>query len=291
MTRLASPATTPASVWEALKPTLSLDPDLLPDPLAEPGPGDVLICGPSRSGTTLMAAMLFQPPVAVSVMEPWDALRLPPAELFASLRDELRSGALLRGHLDVAALRADGAVLARTDAEPEVPVAVGGDDYVLAVKCPAFWRYLDRLPNTRFIVCLRDPYEVVASFQHSPGRLAEGLDYEVPFNEAMNRALTRATADVARRRVMLYDYVNHRLLAHLDRPGVFVVRYERWFSDPAVLLGELGSFLDADLSRPLARIRPARRRLGPPTADDERQAALVREHCRTADALGYPLGR
>jgi hypothetical protein len=288
MTRLRSPSPTPLGLWEALKPTLSLDPDRLPDPLEEPGRNDVLICGPSRSGTTLMAAMLFQPPIAVSVMEPWDALRLPPAQLFASLRAELRAGTLRRGHLDVAALRADGVVLARTDAEPEVPVSLEGADYILAVKCPAFWRYLDRLAHTRFIVCLRDPFEVVASFQHSPGRLAAGLDYEVPFNQAMNHELSQATEDLERRRVMLYDYVNHRLLPHLDRPEVFVVRYERWFTEPAALLSELGTFLDADLSRPLARIRPR----GPdpvPSSADERQGALVRECCRTAAALGYPL--
>lgn len=281
-------STTPPDLWEALRPTLSIDPDRLADPLEAPGPNDVLICGSSRSGTTLMTAMVFQPPVAVGVMEPWDALRLAPAELFRSLRDELRSGVLRRGHLDVAGLRAEGAVLTRTDAEPEVPVSLAAD-YVLAVKCPAFWRYLDRLPKTRFIVCLRDPYEVIASFAHSPGRLAEGLDYEVPFNEAMNHELSQATDDLARRRVMLYDYVNHRLLPHLDRPEVFVVRFERWFSEPATLLAELGAFLSTDLSRPLARIRPRRDQAAQPAPADERQASLVREHCRTAESLGYTL--
>ncbi len=289
MARPATSSTTPARVWDALRPTLTIDPDRLPQPLAAPGPNDVLICGASRSGTTLITAMLFQPPLAVGVMEPWDALRLAPAELFASLRVELGSGVLLRGHLDVAALRGDGAVLTRTDSEPQVPVSLAGD-YVLAVKCPAFWRYLELLPSTKFVVCLRDPYEVVASFQHSPGRLAEGLDYDVPFNRTMNLHLSRATDDVGLRRVMLYDYVHERLLSHLDRRDVFVVRYERWFSDPAALLAELGAFLATDLSRPLAEIRPRRDRLrAPPTPADERQAALVREHCATAEALGYRL--
>jgi hypothetical protein len=75
--------------WEELLATLTLDPDALADPLPPPGPDDVIVCGSSRSGTTLLSAMLFQPPRAVCVMEPWDALRLAPAELFASFRAEL----------------------------------------------------------------------------------------------------------------------------------------------------------------------------------------------------------
>jgi hypothetical protein len=276
--------------WEALRATLTLDPDQLADPLEAPGAADVLVCGSSRSGTTLLTAMLFQPPVAVSVMEPWDALRMAPAQLFASLRDELRSGDVRRGHLDVGALRSTGSVVTCTHAEHEAPVALD-PDYVLAVKCPALWRYLDRLPDTRFVVCVRDPREVVASCRRSPGQLAEGLDYEVPFNRAMNRSLLGATDDALLRRVLLYDFVNERILAHVHRPEVLVVRYERWFTEPDALLSELGSFLGVDLSHPLARIRPPRNRVDEPTAEDRREAAVIRAHCRTAGPLGYDLSR
>jgi hypothetical protein len=277
-----------APPWDELRATLTLDPDRLLDPLAPPGPNDVLVCGSSRSGTTLLTAMLFQPPGAVSVMEPWDALRLPPAALFASLRDELRSGELRRGHLDVEALRSDGSVVTCTEREPRVRVTLGSG-YLLAVKCPVLWRYLDRLPATRFVVCVRDPREVIASYRRSPGALAEGLDYEVPFNRAMNLCLLRATDDVAVRRVLLYDHVYERILPHLERPEVFVVRYERWFSEPDALLSELGAFLGTDLSRPLTRIRPPPDRNAEPTEQDEEEARIVREHCRTAEALGYEL--
>ena len=272
------------AAWDA---TLTLDPDALPDPLAAPGPRDVLVCGASRSGTTLLSAMLFQPPGCVAVMEPWDALRREPAGLFASLRAEVRAGALLSGHLDVAALRDRGAVVTCTRREARVPVACD-DDHVLAVKCPVLWRYLDRLPATRFIVCLRDPREVLASCVRSPGRLAEGLDYDVPFNRAMNGHLLAATDDEALRRVLLYDYVYERILPHLGRAEVFAVRYERWFTEPDALLAELGAFLETDLSRPLARVREPRGHAAGPLEDEV--AALVREHCRTAVALGYADG-
>lgn len=276
--------------WDQLRATLTLDPDRLPDPLAAPGPDDVLICGASRSGTTLLTAMLFQPPVSVSVAEPWDALRMPPADLFASLRAELTAGELRRGHLDVAALRSSGSVVTCVDGEPSVPVSLG-PGYVLAVKFPVLWRYLDRLPTARFLICLRDPREVIASYRRSPGELVEGLDYDVPFNKAMNRRLLEATDDVALRRVLLYDYVYERMLPHLDRPEVFVVRYERWCSDKDALLSELGAFLGCDLSRPMPHIRPPQNRALEPTDEDETDMALIRGQCRTADALGYPVPR
>lgn len=274
-------ATATAGAWDA---TLTLDLDALPDPLPAPGPRDVLVCGASRSGTTLLSAMLFQPPASVCVMEPWDALRLAPAELFASLRAEVREGALRRGHLNVPALRARGEVATCTQHEVHVPVACDAD-HLLAVKCPVLWRYLDRLPATRFLVCVRDPREVIASFVRSPGRLAEGLDYDVPFNREMNRRLRDATGDRALRRVLLYDYVYERILPHLGRAEVFAVRYERWFTEPDVLLAELGDFLETDLSRPLARVREPRDCPAGPIEDEV--AGLVHEHCRTAGALGY----
>ncbi len=275
-------ATAAVQAWDA---TLTLDPDALPDPLPAPGPRDVLVCGASRSGTTLLSAMLFQPPGCVAVMEPWDALRLAPAELFASLRAELRGGVLERGHLDVASLRARGEVVTCTQREARVAVACD-DDHVLAVKCPILWRYLDRLPTTRFLVCLRDPREVVVSCMRSPGRLAEGLDYDVPFNREMNARLLDATDDPALRRVLLYDYVHERILPHLGRSEVFAVRYERWFTEPHALLAELGAFLETDLAHPYARVRASRSR-----AAGSLEARLVSEHCRTAGALGYAEAR
>lgn len=187
----------------------------------------------------------------------------------------------------MAALRDRGAVVTCTRREARVPVACD-DDHVLAVKCPVLWRYLDRLPATRFIVCLRDPREVLASCVRSPGRLAEGLDYDVPFNRAMNGHLLAATGDEALRRVLLYDYVYERILPHLGRAEVFAVRYERWFTEPDALLAELGAFLKTDLSRPLARVREPRGHAAGPLEDEV--AALVREHCRTAVALGYADG-
>jgi len=267
--------------WRRLLDSLTLDPDRLPRPVEAPTRRDFIICGCPRTGTALLTAMLFQPPQVVTVMEPWDGMRLPPAELFRSLRAELATGRLGRGRLDLPALERDGTVRWCRDGEIPHPVEAALD-HLLGVKWPAFWRYLDLLPETRFLVCLRHPAAVVRSFAAVGGRLGEGLEYDTPFNRAMNDALVAASGDAAVRRVLLYDYVNQRVVPHLGRPNVMAVRFERWFTEPDALVAELASFLGV-------RLRPDRARIGPNPSDeaDDEALAVVRRHCRTAEALGY----
>ena len=94
----------------------------------------------------------------------------------------------------------------------------------------AFWRYVELLPDTRFLICIRDPVEVVTSCKKKGGAVAEGLDYECAFNAQMNAELRGSSSDASVRRIRLYDYINGGLLPYLDRPNAYVVRYERWFS-------------------------------------------------------------
>lgn len=267
--------------WRRLLDSLTLDPDRLPRPVDAPGTRDFVICGCPRTGTALVTAMLFQPPRVVTVMEPWDGMRLPPAELFASLRAEVATGRLRRGRLDLDALEHDGSVVWCRDGESDHRVEAGPDP-LLGVKWPAFWRYLELLPATRFLVCLRDPATTVQSFAQVGGRLAQGLDYDTPFNRAMNETLTAATTEPAERRVLLYDYINERLVPHLSRPNVLAVRFERWFTEPEALVADIGRFLGVELRAGVARIdaRPAR-------APDDETLARVRRYCRTAETLGY----
>lgn len=270
--------------WKRLLQSLTLDPDELPRPLPATGDHDFLMCGSPRSGTALLVAALYQPPRTVTVMEPWDALRLPPHELFASLRAELRgTGRLSRGRLDIGDLERSGAVTWCRDGELPHDVPLDDEDFLLGVKLPAFWRYLDRLPDSRFLVCLRHPLEVVRSYEATGGRLREGLDYDVPFNRQMNERLRATTDDPAVRRVLLYDYVHERILPHVDRPNVHIVRYERWFSEPEAQLAEISAFLGVSLDSPRVRLRTPRS-AGEATAEERE---LLRSYCRTAPRLGY----
>jgi Sulfotransferase family len=268
--------------WRRFLHDLPLDPDLLPRPLPAPGPRDLIVCGPSRSGTTLVAAALFQPPRVMTVVEPWDGMRMAPADLFASLRREIdATGVLTRGRLDVEALRREGAAVRGPDGHAPVPLDVE-EGFLLGVKWPVYWRYLELLPQTRFVVCLRHPVEVIASFKRSGARLARGLDYDTAFNRRMNEELLAATDDPAVRRVLFHDYAVSRILPHLGRPNVFAVRYERWFSDPSGLLDELGAFLGVRLEPDVVRIRGPE----PPRLPPE-ELELVAARCTTAAALGY----
>jgi hypothetical protein len=216
-------------------------------------------------------------------MEPWDGFRLAPAELFASLRDEIaQTGRMTRGRLDVTALALEGAVRWGRDGEFPHAVSVDGD-YLLGVKWPAFWRYLPALPDTKFLVCLRDPVEVITSFEQTGGRLAAGLEYDVPFHRAMNQKLEAATHDPAVRRVMLFDHIAWALLPCLGRDNVLTVRYERWFQDSEALINEVGDFLGVPLSGLNVTLRPTlagRADLG--------VAELVDRYSRMATSLGYP---
>lgn len=271
--------------WRRFLQSFTLDPTSLADPLPAPGPGDFVICGCPRSGTSLLAAMLWQPPVVVTVMEPWDGLRMPPAALFRSLRAELRGGELGRGRLDVDAVQTAGRVAWIPEGDAGAAPVAYTDDCLVGVKWPSFWQYLGRLPSTRFLVCVRHPYEVLASFKRASRRLAAGFDYDVAFNRALNDAQAQE-ADEALRRVMLYERINQRVLAHADAANVMVVRYERWHDDLAGLRAELSAFLGVPLGQPVQVRAPQPGRAA--LAVSERR--LVQEHCRSARAFGYALG-
>jgi hypothetical protein len=268
--------------WERFLHDLPLDPALLDNPLDSPGPNDFVMCGCPRTGTTLLAAVLFQPPRLVTCMEPWDGMRLPPAQLFDSIRREVETtGKLARGRLDVNELRRTGRV--RWCPEGKAADVSLEPSWLLGIKWPGFWRYLGCLPDTRFIVCVRDPYEVVASFKAAGGRVAEGLQYDTRFNRELNGELLEMTDDPALRRVLLFDYVHRRLLPHLTRSNVLVVHYERWFDDQDALLGEISQFLGDNVTADQVRLtRPRSIDVLSPRDRD-----LVARHSATAAELGY----
>lgn len=270
--------------WRHHLRSLPIDPDQRPASLVPPGNNDFILCGSPRTGTTMLAGMLWQPPRVVTVMEPWDGMRIWPGELFASLREEIADQAALgRGRLDVAALEESGVVSWTPEGASRVRLALD-EDYSLGVKWPAFWRFLPHLPDTKFLVTVRDPIEVIESYRTASRQLAAGQEYATRFNRAMNAQVRRAHGDPARRRIAMFDYIHERLLPHLDRPNVLTVRYERWFHDREQSMAEIGAFLGVELGSGLVKLREPRSRQPDPAT-----VALVRRHCRTAAALGYAL--
>ena len=95
----------------------------------------------------------------------------------------------------------------------------------------------------------------------------------------------RATRNPALRRILLYDTINLRMLPYLDRPNVLEVRYERWFTDRDEMIQEMSDFLGVELGPGAPVLRPPRTESGLTTGELE----LIREHCRSAEPLGYAL--
>ncbi len=283
--RLGGPFSLRRRRWHRFLASLPLDPGALPSPLPAPTADDFIVCGCPRTGTTLLAGVLWQPPTALVVMEPWDGMRLTPAQLFASLRHELATtGRLARGKLDVAALVARGKVAWAPEGETAADVAYEAATKV-GVKWPAWWQLLPQLPETRFLVCLRNPLAVISSFKNQGGRLARGLEYDIAFNRVLNLGLQAGATTDAERRIALYDRVHETLLPHLDRPNVLIVRYERWATDPEGQVADIAAFLGVDVGAGPAAIRPEG-----PVSLPPGEIALIRETCRTGAALGYDLG-
>ena len=234
----------------------------------------------------MLAAMLFQPPAAVTVMEPWDGMRYAPKDLFASIHKEIsETGCLARGKLDIAALNAEKAVRWIKEGTQRTDLKGLSENYLLGIKWPAFWRYMELLPRTKFILCVRDPLEVINSFKKQGGRLGQGLMYDTAFNRSMNESLLAATNDAARRRVLLYSYISERVQAYCDAPNVYVARYERWFSEPEVMLAELSEFLGVQLTQFPVQLR------NPPEVQHltDTDLKLIQEHAGVAAAFGYTL--
>ena len=226
--------------WRQTLRSLTLDPTALPRPLAEPGPRDFIIG--VRTGTALLTAALYQPPAVVTVMEPWDTMRLPPAELFRSLRAELAAGILRRGRLDIDALLGPARSFWCSDGACPSEVATT-DTTLLGVKFPAFWQYLDLLPNTKFLVsgartccygpllragrgAARTAVWTTGSLQPAPEPVAAG-------------ALRHRRCSPSRS----VDTINLKVLEHADRANVHLVRYENWGADEAAQMHEISRFL------------------------------------------------
>jgi len=227
-----------------------------------------------------MTAALFQPPSIVTVMEPWDGLRLKPSELFTSIRQEAESGNLRRGRLRIDLLRENGEVRWQPDGAQVFDVSANSES-LIGVKWPTYWQLLGRAPAVKFVVCVRDPAEVVRSFEQQGGRLAQGLDYAVAFNADVNNSLQDRFRSEENRRIGFYDTVNEHVLRHRDDPDVFVAHYERWFVDRSGLLSDLSSFLGVDVTEIPVKIRP------PASAPDGKAADQIRARSTTAKELGY----
>lgn len=267
--------------FRRFRSSFTLEPGRIPRPLEEIGERDVIICGCPRTGTSLLAGLLFHPPAIVSVVEPWEGLRQPPSGAFRAIRADIEaSGRLDHGTMDLPLLVESGRVRRVEEGTGGIAVDVQ-PDFTLAIKWPTWFQLLPLLERSRFIVCTRDPYDTIASFVAIGGSLRRGLDYDVAFNREVNAQLA-SIRDLAERRVAMYDMINEVVLQHLGRSNVLEVRYERWFSEPTAQWSEIGRFLDMDLPPLGLELRQESKR---ELLTDADRAAIARS--TTAARLGY----
>lgn len=265
-----------------------LNPDTLPQPLAGISDRDFFIAGCPRTGSSLAAAALHQPPHVVTSVEPWDGLRLPPAELFRSFRQEIDThGTITRSTLAYEPLLTNGKVVRVPEGSTRADVTVS-PNYQLGIKWPAFYRYLPLMPDARFVICLRHPFEVLSSFKAQGGSLHEGMEYPAEFNRTINQAVRRRTSDWAERRIALFDEAHERIIPYLSRPNVYVLRYERWFTEHGKLMDELSAFLGVRLGAGPAKIATPKSSDGGNTLTPKEREA-IRRTSTTAGRLGYDI--
>lgn len=243
----------------------------------------VVLCGCPRSGTSLLSASLFQAPRMVTVMEPWEGLRLPPSDLFAWFRAEALRGRVPRTRLDMGALQGSGRV-AWNQRPEDFPVQGADRSTLYGVKWPCFWQLLGASAHVKFLVCVRDPASVVASMGRQSGRLPLGLDYDVPFNRELNARLQGVGGGAQKCCIAHFDAVYEHALQFVGSRNVMWVRYERWFQDPSAQLSEISEFLGADLTLSPVRIEGAAEPMLTAGGSD---AAAIRAMSATAARLGY----
>ena len=200
----------------------------------------IVICGPRRTGTTLMNQILCADPGAnAQVGEARIVTRL--LEAFAWADENF-------DHI-VKWYFVDNEAYQRFAAETmdrllhEAWRALGCKDK-LVLKAPAFSAIVDQamelLPNSQFVVCVRHPLDQIAS------DLEVGLRQIERGIKTDNRAAKRNVAGFARTYVNRYE----KLLAAAERePNRFVfVRYEDVVSSPRTTVASLEKDLDLDLS-------------------------------------------
>lgn len=267
---------------------------------------ELVITGISRSGTSHLAALLHGYSNCVVINEP--------AEVVEYLRDEAVPTRVATFYRDlrrkvldrVPMLNKveDGEVVEDTrlrDARDYYVPGVDAADFVIGVKnTRAFLSRLDVLvekvlPAARFVACVRNPFDTIASWKGSFPHLRDADVEGVPVGHAHDRHLRgedraklqriAAMADPAERRAWWWRFFAEILLRHRDR--VRIVHYESFVRDPLPVLEKILAGAHAGHPRkPIAGSAPRSRR----ELLDARDMEIIREVCaEPAKALGVSM--
>ncbi len=263
---------------------------------------DILITGIPRSGTSYLCNLLHRYSNCVVVNEPVELLVVLAQEvvpwsiprLYRKLRSDISAGRPISNKLQQGVVTHDTLLSAETS--DYIP-AIDAEDFVLGTKNTI--AYLTRfegirrvMPDVRVIVCIRDPFDTIASWKTSFPHLRDvdisglpvGNEREPWLTVAQRQALEQIidTDDLAQRRARRWHYFAERILDQGNT--VTLVRYDEMVINPEHALTKiLSGFPKGKLREPVqpSSIRSAAYQLDA----SERQA--IRAICsQSAAALG-----
>lgn len=227
---------------------------------------NIIITGIPRSGTSYLCKRLHQFDNCVALNEPNEIVnrlvKYPWAleQYLFETRLSILDGDVISNKIK------DGEVVEDTSIDIEdVPYqpSVRSANFVLAVKNnrPVLNR-LDLLmkyisPETRFVACVRNPIDAIASWIKSFNQLRDVDFSQVRVGAPSDRFLSAedkkeveaidALSDVAERRARLWNYLAGKILKHQDR--MLIVRYDQLVTEPVVTLKSIFGNADAGYPR------------------------------------------
>jgi hypothetical protein len=265
---------------------------------------ELIITGIPRSGTSLLCNLLHRLDNCVALNEPPEVaammLESPPwglARFFRDIRRDVLDGKPLRNKLASGKVTQDTAVAGQIETYHP---CVAASDFVLGIKTTL--PFLSRLPqirrvmpNARFVVCVRDPLETLASWKTSFAHLRDadirGIqignpdDPELTGHQRHRLAAIAAIPETPARRAAWWAYwadLIHDSLEHL-----ILVRYDDLAMNPRQTLDKFLSGWPA--GNPLEPIEPSTPRAQIENLDDA-DISAARLLCRASAAkLGLQL--
>lgn len=263
---------------------------------------NILITGIPRSGTSYLCNLLHRYSNCVVVNEPAEMLTTLGQELlpwsiprlYRKLRSDICAGRPISNKLHQGEVTHDTVLSAETS---DYTPAVDAEDFVLGTKNTI--AYLTRLegirrvmPDVRVIVCIRDPFDTIASWKTSFPHLRDvdisGLpvgNEREPWLTALQReALQRIIdiEDLAQRRARRWHYFAERILDQGNT--VTLVRYDEIVINPEQTLTKiLGDLPKGKLREP---VQPSRARSAEHQLDASERQAIGAICSQSAAALG-----
>jgi len=263
---------------------------------------ELIITGIPRSGTSLLVNLLHRLNNCVVVNEPPEAPEAlmresPPwglATFFRDIRRDVLEGKAIRNKLDNGKPTQDTAIANEFELyHPRVAAA----DFVLGIK--ATIAFLTRLPdirrampNARFVACVRDPLDTIASWKGTFSHLREadvrgpnvGNPNDPWISGGRRKQLLEIAniPEVASRRAAWWAYLAGLILE--NREHLILVRYEDVVAQPRKILDEiLSGWPGGNEIEPIEPSQIRRRNENLDAAD----IAAARSLCSAAaDALG-----